>query len=140
MTESDDIGRRYTRAVWNAIGDSYGEGIPMMVDMAQALVDRAVLRSGERVIDLGTGNGHALVPAATAVDPARVVGVDLSPTMLEAAQRRVTDAGLNNVELHTMDCTALSFPDATFDVALASTVFQFVGYAPEALREWRRVL
>jgi O-methyltransferase/aklanonic acid methyltransferase len=139
-TDRDDIGRSYTRAVWNAIGDSYGEGVPMMVDMARALVERAALQPGDHVIDLGTGNGHALVPAATAVAPARVIGVDLSPTMLEAARRRVAAAGLTNVELHVMDCTTLSFADATFDVALASTVFQFVGYAPEALHEWRRVL
>jgi SAM-dependent methyltransferase len=126
--------------LWDSIGDDYGSVSPFLVETAELLVDRAALRPGERVIDLGTGNGHGLVPAAKAVAPALVVGVDLSNGMLDAARARARAAGVENIQLRNMDVSELEFPDASFDVALASTVFQFVGYSPDALVEWRRVL
>jgi SAM-dependent methyltransferase len=140
MSLSMDDRRNGMAAVWDSIGDDYGTVSPFLVETAELLVEMAQLRQGERVIDLGTGNGHGLVPAARAVSPARVVGVDISDVMLDAARARAESAGVDNVELHHMDVTALEFPDASFDVALASTVFQFVGYSPAALVEWRRIL
>jgi len=140
MSFSGEDRRGRMAAIWDSIGDDYGTVSPFLIETAELLVEKASLREGERVLDLGTGNGHGLVPAARAVAPARVVGVDISDVMLTAAKRRADAAGVDNVELHNMDITALRFPDASFDVALASTVFQFVGYAPSALVEWHRVL
>jgi SAM-dependent methyltransferase len=144
MAMSDADRRAMMAAVWDAIGDDYGSGPPMLVELAERLVDKARLRPGERVIDLGTGNGHGLLPAASAIVggtiEGQIVGIDISNTMLDLARARVAASGLHNVELRNMDVSNLDFPDATFDVALASTVFQFVGYAPAVLAEWRRVL
>jgi SAM-dependent methyltransferase len=140
MSVPRDPARAFLAMVWDGIGDSYGSVIPMLVEFAELLVDAANLQPGERVIDLGTGNGHGLIPAAKAVTPATVVGVDISTEMLKAARRRVDAAELANVDLRTMDVSRLEFADASFDVAIASTVFQFVGYSPDALVEWRRVL
>ena len=140
MSVPVDPVRAFVAMVWDSIGDSYGSGIPMLVDLAELLVDAAELKSGERVIDLGTGNGHGLIPAAKAVAPATIIGVDISTEMLNAAQRRVDAAGLAHVELVPMDVMHLEFADASFDVAIASTVFQFVSYSPDALVEWCRVL
>jgi SAM-dependent methyltransferase len=140
MSSAMDDRTKRVVALWDSIGDDYGAGSPFLVENAVSMVERAQLRMGERVIDLGTGNGHGLVPAARAVAPAQVVGVDLSDVMLEAARRRVRAAGLDNVELRNMDVSALAFPDASFDVALASTVFQFTGYSVSVLVEWHRVL
>jgi len=132
--------RNVMAAIWNTIGDSYGSGVPFLVETAEILVEQADLRPGDRVIDLGTGNGHGLIPAAKAVDPGVAVGVDISDVMLDAARGRAMALGLANIDLRNMDVTSLEFPDASFDVALASTVFQFVSYSPAALAEWHRVL
>jgi SAM-dependent methyltransferase len=132
--------RSAVEALWDSIGDDYGSVGPFLVETAEILVEMAQLRSGERVIDLGTGNGHGLIPAARAVAPAVVVGVDISDVMLGAARARARAAGVDNIDLRNMDVTALDFAAEHFDVALASTVLQFVGFSPVALAEWRRVL
>jgi ubiquinone/menaquinone biosynthesis C-methylase UbiE len=126
--------------VWDEIAGLYGEGFSPFGFFSVELVESARLCAGEQVLDLGTGNGLGLIPAARAVAPAVVVGIDFSQDMLDAAERRAVSAGVANIELRRMDATHLEFPDESFDVALASSVFQFVGYSPDALGEWRRVL
>jgi ubiquinone/menaquinone biosynthesis C-methylase UbiE len=126
--------------VWDEVAGLYGEGVSPFGFFSVELVEAARLCAGDRVLDLGTGNGLGLIPAARAVAPAVVVGIDLSQEMLDAAARRAASAGVANIELRCMDAARLEFPDESFDVALASSVFQFVGYSPDALREWRRVL
>ena len=63
-----------------------------------------------------------------------VVGVDFATQMLEAARQRAYRFGVQNIELVRMDVAHLDLADATFDVALASSVFQFVGYSTDVLR------
>ncbi len=128
------------QTIWNEVAELYGAGRSPFASFAERLVDRARLERGETVLDLGCGNGLALVHAAAAVAPGRALGVDFSEGMLVAAARRVQSAGLSNAELRRMDVRALELADASFDAALASSVLQFVGYSIDVLREWRRVL
>src|SRR5207244_524678 len=68
----------------------------------------------------------------------RVVGIDLSNEMLSMGRARCT--GLPWVELGEADAVSLPFPKATFDAAVASQVYEYVGDLARALAEARRVL
>jgi ubiquinone/menaquinone biosynthesis C-methylase UbiE len=138
MTQVSRSGPRVQ--AWDEVAELYGEGVSPFGLLSQELVRLAALRPGDRALDLGTGNGLGLVPAARAASTGFVVGVDSSPAMLRAAQRRAADTDASNVALVLGDVGRLGFADGRFDVAMASSVFQFVGYAPEVLVEWRRVL
>ena len=70
------------------------------------------------VLDLGCGAGRTTIPLAEM--GLKVVGVDLSETMVEAAREQATDTGGVEVEFAVMDAMALDFPDAHFDAALFS--------------------
>jgi demethylmenaquinone methyltransferase/2-methoxy-6-polyprenyl-1,4-benzoquinol methylase len=70
-----------------------------------------------RILDAGVGTGRnfPFYPPG-----AQVTGIDLSPAMLARAERR---RGSTNVELRQMDVTSLSFPDRSFDAAVATFLF-----------------
>jgi ubiquinone/menaquinone biosynthesis C-methylase UbiE len=87
------------------------------VEMLAQLLQAAAPASGERVLDVGFGTGVTTVPFAEAVGPAgHVTGIDISRPMLEAAQRRIAEHGLSNVELLLADAQVHEFAPATVDL------------------------
>ncbi len=79
--------------------------------LAEGAIEELRLRPGNTVVDLGTGTGRDLPDLAAAVGPTgRVVGVDLSPGMLERAQLRVEGLGLDNVVLIEADMSTFDLP------------------------------
>lgn len=83
---------------------------------------------GERVLEIGCATGRALVKLARAVGgTGRVVGVDLSPAMLERARRRLTQSGRGTrVELRPGDALEVRLERGYFDAAfLAFTLELF---------------
>jgi len=82
----------------------------------------SVVRPGDRVADLGCGPATQLAMAARLQPEASFVGIDLSDEMLERARAHTSEQGLDNVDFHRGDITALTeFGDASFD-AVVSTV------------------
>ena len=93
---------------------------------------------GRRVLEVGVGTGLALPHYAP---DKRVVGIDLSPDMLARARARVAAGRLAHVEaLLEMDAEATSFPDASFDIAVAMFVASVVPHPRQLLTELKRVV
>jgi phosphatidylethanolamine/phosphatidyl-N-methylethanolamine N-methyltransferase len=98
----------------------------------------AVNRVGGRILEVGVGTGISL-PGYSRHN--RIIGIDLSEAMLGKARQRIADLGLTNVEeLEVMDAEHLSFPDASFDVVVASYVISTVPNPEAALDECARML
>jgi phosphatidylethanolamine/phosphatidyl-N-methylethanolamine N-methyltransferase len=92
---------------------------------------------GRLVLEVGVGTGLAL-PLYTGK---RVTGIDLSADMLARARERVVAAGLRHVDaLLEMDAEAMSFADASFDIAVAMFVASVVPNPRRLLAEMRRVV
>jgi len=93
---------------------------------------------GGSILDAGVGTGRNIpfYPPG-----AKVVGIDLSPQMLEQAKRRKARFG-SPVRLIEMDATATNFPDAHFDCAVATFLFCVLDETEQlpGLRELRRVV
>jgi len=91
-----------------------------------------------RLLEVGVGTGISL-PLYNRHH--RIVGIDLSPHMLERAEKRVARLGLTHVEaLHEMDAAELSFADASFDIAVAMFVMTVVPDPQRVLAETVRVV
>lgn len=88
------------------------------------------------VADLGTGTGALAETLAPFVS--RVIGVDRSKQMLDAAKHRLGDA--SNVELREGELEALPIADGAVDVAVLALVLHYVVDPPAVLAEVRRVL
>ena len=105
------------------------------------LVELARLPSGARVLDVATGRGAVLFPAAEAVGPqGHVVGIDLSETMVEETRQDLMRGGVPNAEVHPMDAEYLRFSDESFDYVLCGFSIFFFPQLYRALSEFRRVL
>lgn len=104
------------------------------------LVELMALAAGARVLDVGTGIGAVLLPAAERVGVnGRVVGIDLSSAMLQVAERAARAKGLSNLQLLKMDAERLEFPDDTFDAVTCGFSLFFFPAMDAALREIYRV-
>jgi SAM-dependent methyltransferase len=128
--------------IWNRISDIYVHEIDRrFVPVVEALVGRATLVGGEHVLDLGTGTGAVAQRAAAMVGPhGRVVGVDISPEMLERARRRATSVDLGKVTFLEGRAEAIPAEDAAFSVVLACLSMMYVIDRDAAAREIARVL
>ena len=90
------------------------------------------------VADVGTGTGY-LLPLLSARF-ARVIAVDPSPSMLEAAHNRPELKGASNVSFRAGSLDRLPIEDGELDLAIASLVLHHVADPTAALRELRRCL
>ena len=90
-----------------------------------------------RVLEVGVGTGLSL---PTYEKHLEIVGIDLSPEMLEKARERVASGGLSHVTgLHEMDAADLKFADASFHTVVAMYVMTVVPEPEAVMRELARV-
>jgi|CXWL01.1.fsa_nt_gi SAM-dependent methyltransferase len=104
---------------------------------AAQLVRHAGVKAGQRVLDVGCGTGVAAITAARV--GAKVVGLDLTPALLERARENARIAGVD-VEWHEGDAEQLPFPDASFDVVLSQFGHIFAPRPDVTIAEMLRVL
>ncbi|MEU5060457.1 MULTISPECIES: methyltransferase domain-containing protein [unclassified Streptomyces] len=104
----------------------------------EAAVAELGLRAGDRVLDAGCGTGRALPALRDAVGPSgAVLGVDLTPAMLEAAVRAGRDrAG----SLMLADVTRLPVRSGSLDAVFGSGLVAHLPQPQENLRELARVV
>jgi arsenite methyltransferase len=99
------------------------------------------LRGGEHVVDVGCGAGIDSLIAARMVGPdGKVVGVDMTPAMLEKARRNATEAGLDNVTFREGYGEALPVYSGWADVVISNGVLNLFPDKLAGLQEMARVL
>ncbi len=133
--------KEHIEQIFDDAADLYDrQGPGLFRRFGRALVDWLEIPAGARVLDVATGTGAVLVPAAErAGADGQVVGIDLSNEMLGQAQRALNQAGLANVELSHMDAEQLLFPDKVFDRVTCGFALFFFPSVEAALRELYRV-
>jgi ubiquinone/menaquinone biosynthesis C-methylase UbiE len=99
------------------------------------------LEPGEHVLDLGCGAGTDSLVAARMVGPGgRVVGIDMTPEMLDKARRGAEELGATNVEFVEAEAERLPFPDESFDVVISNGVIDLIPDKDAVFSELFRVL
>ena len=131
------------------------------IDLQARVIDLAAPAPGETVADVGCGNGAYLAELANRGFAGRLLGLDMSLGMLDAARERLTSVGWpagsgaadspdaaasaetpgspGGVALLAADATALPLPDAVADLTLAMHMLYHVPDPSQAVRELRRV-
>ncbi len=100
------------------------------------------LDGAPRILEVGCGTGVVTRALTQRVGFAGVVvGADQSPVLIDHARALAAGAGLGNqVEYNVEDAHTLSYPDSTFDIAVAHTLISHVTDARQVVRELARVV
>jgi ubiquinone/menaquinone biosynthesis C-methylase UbiE len=107
-------------------------------ELADRLCDALGDRRTGRILDLACGPG--LVSEALAAEAEQVVGVDLTPEMVDRARERCRAAGHDNTEFHEAAVEALPMDDGVFDAVVTRLAIHHFEDPEAVLREARRVL
>lgn len=101
----------------------------------------AGLEPGQTVLDLGSGGGIDCFLAAQRVgESGRVIGVDMTPSMIEKANQNKIKVGLDNVEFRLGQIEAMPVEDDSIDVVISNCVINLSPDKPAVFREAFRVL
>src|SRR4051812_30111799 len=92
--------------------------------LAPLLIEFADLPDGARVLDVGSGTGSLSFAVAERNGRARVVGIDASKEYVALATSR--NSWGDRASFEVADAQSLPFPDASFDAAISSLVFNFI--------------
>jgi arsenite methyltransferase len=101
----------------------------------------ADLKPGETVLDLGAGAGVDCFLAARETGPdGRVIGVDMTPSMIDRARANAAKAGTANVEFRLGEIEHLPVADASVDCIISNCVVNLSPDKPQVFREALRAL
>jgi ubiquinone/menaquinone biosynthesis C-methylase UbiE len=129
----DDTASRKLEAVYQT---------PDVIAQRHRTLTALELREGEHVLDIGAGPGLLVADMAAVVGPTgHVTGLEINGSMLAVARRRRASSAIGDrITLVKADAEALPFPDASFDVATSTQVYEYVADVDQALAELHRVL
>lgn len=86
-------------------------------DLGRVAIDRADVRPGAKIIDIGCGCGETTIDLARRVAPnGSVLGIDISGPMLERARYVAGVANITNAKFENADAQTHPFPEAAFDL------------------------
>jgi ubiquinone/menaquinone biosynthesis C-methylase UbiE len=101
----------------------------------------AQIKAGDTVVDLGSGAGNdCFVARAIAGETGRVVGIDMTPAMVNKARTNAEKLGYTNVEFYLGEIEKMPLPAETADVVVSNCVLNLVPNKEKALAETYRIL
>lgn len=127
--------------VWDSMMPVYVEEVDRrFIPVLDHLMVRAKLQRGHRLLDVGTGTGAVVLRAAPLTAPGEVVGVDISPLMLEVSEQRAMKANLGNTRFIEGQVEDLPVEDDSFDRVTASLSLMYSLDRAQAAKSMARVL
>ncbi len=143
--ESSEIAQQKQRVskIFDGAAPTYGHIGPLIFShFGRRLVEIAQIPSGSKVLDVATGRGALLYPAAESVgSDGKVTGIDLSEKMVQETNKELARLKLStDIEVVQMDAENLQFPDDLFDFVLCGFAIFFFPQLDQAMAEFRRVL
>jgi ubiquinone/menaquinone biosynthesis C-methylase UbiE len=136
VTKEIGKGIGYSEAEMNSVPDGANLGLGCGNPVALAS-----LKEGEVVLDLGSGAGFDCFLASSRVgEKGRVIGVDMTPEMLEKARENAAKGGYANVEFRLGEIENLPVADNQVDIIISNCVINLSPDKEQVFREAYRVL
>jgi arsenite methyltransferase len=132
--------------VYNIMSDDYTElrGYSSDADLGLGCglpTQFALIKSGDVVVDLGSGAGNdCFVARAETGSEGKVIGIDFTPAMIEKAQQNAEKLGFHNVEFRQGDIENMPVSDGLADVIVSNCVLNLVPNKAAVFADIYRVL
>ncbi len=140
MKDDQEARKAQNKTLFNMLSSDYDSGARCFAHFGRRLVDVAGINAGASVLDIASGRGAVLFPAAECVGAAgEVVGVDIADAMAEATNEEAARRGLR-ARVSVMDAEELTFPDEVFDFVTCGFGIMFFPDQDRSLAQMRRVL
>jgi ubiquinone/menaquinone biosynthesis C-methylase UbiE len=128
-----------TAEPWDLVADGYEEMVkPVFEKWARDSVERMALKATDTVLDVACGPGTVALLVAPMVKS--VTALDFSSAMIAKLNAAMAANGITNVTARTTDCTALDYPNNSFDAAFSQFGLMFFPNRPAGFDEIFRVL
>ena len=93
------------------------------------------------ILDIATGTGDLAISMHRRLKANRIIGADISEGMMEVGRQKVAEAGLSDhITFEYQDCTALTYPDNSFDAVTAAFGVRNFENIEQGIAEMYRVL
>ena len=132
--------------VTNIMADSYSslEGYNPEADLGLGCglpTEFAQIKEGDTVIDLGSGAGNdAFIARRITGETGKIIGIDITPSMIERANKNVEKLGFTNVEFRLGDIDDMPVKDNVADVIVSNCVLNLVPDKEKVIKEIFRTL
>jgi arsenite methyltransferase len=132
--------------VTNVMADSYSslDGYNPDADLGLGCglpTEFAKIKEGDTVIDLGSGAGNdAFVARRITGETGKIIGIDITPSMIERANKNIEKLGYSNVEFRLGDIDDMPVKDNVADVIVSNCVLNLVPDKEKAVKEIFRTL
>lgn len=140
MPEAVDLSRNWDEAAagWTKWWQTFERAAQVV---SNRLIELAGVQPGWRVLDIATGIGEPAVSAARKVGPkGKVLAVDHSAGMLQAARTRTAQLGLTNIEFRQLKADTIAIPEREFNAILCRWGLMFLPDLTGALGRMRALL
>jgi SAM-dependent methyltransferase len=139
MSDDSEVRKAQTAARFNTMAAEF-DAQGAFTHFGRRLVEVVGIEPGQRVLDVATGRGAVLFPAAERAGAmGEVIGVDIAESMVRVANEEAERRGLGT-PVRAMDAEQLNFPDHSFDRVLCGFGLMFFPHQVTALGGFRRVL
>jgi len=140
MNESEAKKKEQVAAVFGRAAPTY-DRTGRFAHFGRRLVAAVNLAPGARVLDVASGRGAVLFPAAEKVGShGKVTGIDLSEPMVKATTAEIQRRGLTQAEIFCVDAEQLTFEPASFDAVLCGISIQYFPNLGETFSKFRWLL
>ena len=104
-------------------------GIKQFTYFGNLLIERLAIPAGAQVLDIASGRGALLFPAAERVGSSgHVIGIDLAPGMVKETGAEIARRGLTQAEIRLADADEITFEENVFDFITCGFALHFLDY------------